>query len=229
MSTSIEFLPNDNESDYSGYNTDNSENNSISHSNNINENYNKKNLDKENKNIFRESTSNINNIKNNSDVNTTPPVPQPVPQPVPPPVPSPVQPPNDSHSIPNLETLPSRDNPVDPLTLNSDQQVLPSYFNNEPQDDYIREFENIETIKNNAKNEKQQIDNYEKYFSYIFNGFLYLFFQLPFFKSILRLSIPKLFNEEGFPNFSYHIFLAIIFSLSYYLCDNYLITFLNLQ
>ena len=125
--------------------------------------------------------------------------------------------------IETIHTLPSRDIPVNPLPLNSDQEIIPSFINQESQKDYIRDFESIEELKEKAKKEEEQLNSYEKYLTYFLVSLLYIFLQLPVVKIIFRYNLPKLFSEEGIPRFTYHILMAVILGIMFFVADTYVL------
>jgi hypothetical protein len=125
--------------------------------------------------------------------------------------------------VETIQTLPSRDIPINPLPLNSDQEVVPSFMKQESQKDYIRDFESIEELKEKAKKEEEELNTYEKYFTYFLVSLLYVFLQLPVIKIIFRYNLPKLFSEEGIPKFTYHILMALILGIMFFVIDTYVL------
>jgi hypothetical protein len=125
-----------------------------------------------------------------------------------------------------IHPLPSRDIPTHTLPIVNDAQVKPTYIKKEPTVDYIRNHDNIDTIKKKAVKEKndKNINGYEQYLSYALVAILYTLLQLPIVKKMFRNYIPGIFMPEGIPYFSYHILLAIILSAAYFIVDKYVLT-----
>ena len=131
--------------------------------------------------------------------------------------------------IETIQPLPSRDIPINPLLLSSDQEINPSFMKQESQKDYIRDFESIQELKENAKREEEERNSYEKYLTYFLVSLLYVFLQLPLIKIMFKYNLPKLFTEEGIPKFSYHILLGLILGIMFFGIDTYVLKELKLK
>lgn len=123
----------------------------------------------------------------------------------------------------NTIPLPPRDIPSNTVQhIVKDQEVKPTHIKAEPQEDYIKEYEKLEVIRNNAKKE-EQINNYDEYIPYGFAAGVYVLLQLPQVKDFIKKNIPGLFSPEGDVMMSYNVLLGIVLASSLYLANKHIL------
>ena len=121
--------------------------------------------------------------------------------------------------------LPPRHMPNDSSQhITKDEEARVNYVKKEPQDDYIKEYDNLEEIQRNAQ-KKEAINNYDEYLPYGFAAILYVLLQMPQVRDLVKKNIPGLFNSEGAPLMSYNVVLAIVFAGGLYASQKYILKF----
>ena len=119
--------------------------------------------------------------------------------------------------------LPQRDIPNNTVQhLSRDQEVRPTHIKAEPQEDYIKEYENLEEIRKKAVKE-EQVNTYDEYVPYGFAAGLYVMLQLPQVRSINKKNVPGLFTSEGDALLSYNILLGVVLASSLYVVNKHVL------
>lgn len=120
----------------------------------------------------------------------------------------------------NLTTLPSRDIPMDTTQITNDNTVRPNYVPEPKKVDYIQQEDNLQSILEKTQKMQKEKDKMDDLFDEmqtpLFATLLFFFFQLPFFKKLLRKNLSSMFNKDGTDNFSSYILKSSIFGFMFY-------------
>jgi len=120
----------------------------------------------------------------------------------------------------NLTKLPSRDIPMDTTRITTDNTVRPNYVPEPTNVDYIQQEDNLQTIlesKQKAQKHNDRMnDLYDEVQTPLFVTLLFFFFQLPFFKKLLRKNLSSMFNKDGTDNFSSYILKSTLFGFMFF-------------
>jgi hypothetical protein len=115
--------------------------------------------------------------------------------------------------------LPSKDIPLQTLSMQQDYQTKPDYVPTSDTNDYIGNILNKEKIILEQKQKQNQTDNLEYIYQSlqipILIGIMYFLFQLPFIRKNLLTFLPNLFNKDGNPKLSGYIFNSLVFASLY--------------
>lgn len=114
--------------------------------------------------------------------------------------------------------LPSRDIPINTISLQSDRQIQPDFIP-EKENDYIGDILNKEKIISEQQKKENTSDNLEYIFQMIqmplLIGILYFIFQLPYTRQTIFSLFPTLYNKDGSQKLSGFIFNSVLFSCLY--------------
>ena len=114
--------------------------------------------------------------------------------------------------------LPSRDIPINTISLQSDRQIQPDFIP-EQENDYIGDILNKEKIISEQQKKENTSDNLEYIFQMIqmplLIGILYFIFQLPYTRQTIFSLFPTLYNKDGSQKLSGFIFNSVLFSCLY--------------
>lgn len=123
--------------------------------------------------------------------------------------------------------LPSRDIPSNNEHLVKDPEIKPNYIPPPQEEDYIKNYENNESIIMENKKKQEKKDNmevlYEEFQLPILLAIIYFLFQLPVIKKNLYKFIPMLFDSDGNHNIYGYLFTSVMFALSYYVLNKFVI------
>jgi hypothetical protein len=115
--------------------------------------------------------------------------------------------------------LPSKDIPLQTLSMQQDYQTKPDYVPTSDINDYIGNILNKEKIILEQKQKQNQTDNLEYIYQSlqipVLIGIMYFLFQLPFIRKNLLTFLPNLFNKDGNPKLSGYIFNSLVFASLY--------------
>jgi hypothetical protein len=115
--------------------------------------------------------------------------------------------------------LPSKDIPLQTLSMQQDYQTKPDYVPTSDTNDYIGNILNKEKIILEQKQKQNQTDNLEYIYQSlqipVLIGIMYFLFQLPFIRKNLLTFLPNLFNKDGNPKLSGYIFNSLVFASLY--------------
>ena len=124
---------------------------------------------------------------------------------------------NDARNDTSLHT---RDIQPNMNQFSHDQQIRPNYVPESHVQDYIHEEESVADLIRRQQQETKQKSRleflYEEAQTPILIMLLYFFFQLPFFKNVLKNKIPSLFLKDGNYTFGGYLLHTLIFGVSYY-------------
>ena len=126
-------------------------------------------------------------------------------------------------SLSGSTELPSRDIPTNTNNVCIDPEIVPNYVPpaRQNQSDYIKNYEQSDTIINNYSNQKNTSNSIDRLYDELHKplllAVLYFFFQLPFFKNTLNTYIPILFSNDGNYNINGHLFTSLLFGTSFYM------------
>jgi hypothetical protein len=120
----------------------------------------------------------------------------------------------------NLTKLPSRDIPMDTTRITTDNTVRPNYVPEPTNVDYIQQEDNLLSILESKQKMQKHNDRmnvlYDEVQTPLFVTLLFFFFQLPFFKKLLRKNLSSLFNKDGTDNFNSYILKSTLFGIMFY-------------
>jgi hypothetical protein len=114
--------------------------------------------------------------------------------------------------------LPSRDIPINTISLQNDRQIQPDFIPDR-ENDYIGDILNKEKIISEQQKKENTSDNLEYIFQMIqmplLIGILYFIFQLPYTRQTIFSLFPSLYNKDGSQKLSGFIFNSVLFSCLY--------------
>ncbi len=120
----------------------------------------------------------------------------------------------------NDTTLHARDIQPNMDQFSHDEQTRPNYIPDNHIQDYIHEEETVADLIRKQQQDSIQKSRleliYEELQTPILIMLLYFFFQLPFFKNILRSKIPSLFLKDGNYTFGGYFLHTITFGITYF-------------
>ena len=124
-------------------------------------------------------------------------------------------------NLAGVTTMPSRDIPMDPVTINNDQQIKPNFIP-EPQNvDYITNSETKEDLISQNIKKQSSLDSLDSFYNEfqlpLLISVLYFLFQLPIFRKTLKKALPVLFSNDSNPNLYGYLFNSILFAVIFYL------------
>ena len=121
-----------------------------------------------------------------------------------------------------MTSLPSRDIPMQPNNISSDEQIKPNFIpevNN--MNDYINNNETPENLileNNKIENSYNNLEIlYKELQLPLLVTILYFLFQLPVFKKLIKQLLPVLFSNDGNTNLYGNLFYSIFFSSTFYI------------
>ncbi len=121
----------------------------------------------------------------------------------------------------NLTKLPSRDIPMDTTRITTDNTVRPNYVPEPSKVDYIQQEDNLQSLLESKQKEQKHNDRMDVLYDEVQTPlfvtlFIFSFFQLPFFKKLLRKNLSSMFNKDGTDNFSSYILKSSLFGFMFY-------------
>lgn len=127
-------------------------------------------------------------------------------------------------SATGMTNLPSRDIPMNTMSMMSDPQVKPNYVPEHPPkeqfEDYINEHEKevmSEDSYNRQINREDSMENIYKMIQIpLLVSILYFAFQLPIFRKYVLKYIPSVFNSDGNYNIKGLVLVSSLFGASYF-------------
>tara|TARA_Y100000748_G_scaffold292345_1_gene280728 strand:- start:201 stop:863 length:663 start_codon:yes stop_codon:yes gene_type:complete len=124
-------------------------------------------------------------------------------------------------NLAGVTTMPSRDIPMDPVTINNDQQIKPNFIP-EPQNvDYITNSETKEDLISQNIKKQSSLDSLDSFYNEfqlpLLISVLYFLFQLPIFRKTLKKALPVLFSNDANLNLYGYFFNSILFAVIFYL------------
>jgi len=126
-------------------------------------------------------------------------------------------------SASGMTNLPSRDIPINTMSMMNDAQINPNYVpqnHRMNEEDYISQHEEEEMNEVRYSNHVNRTDSMENIYKLIqvplLVGVLYFAFQLPVFRKYMLKYIPSVFNGDGNYNISGLVFVSALFGLGYF-------------
>lgn len=117
--------------------------------------------------------------------------------------------------------LPSRDIPIEPIKVATDNQIQPNYIPPpQVEENYIKNYETPQQVIEENNKKTIAANFYDSLFNEmklpIVIALLYFLFQLPVVKKHSKKFFPYLFKDDGNPNLYGYIFNSIMFSSAVY-------------
>ena len=117
--------------------------------------------------------------------------------------------------------LPSRDIPINPTSVNNDNQIKPNFIP-EPQNiDYITNSQTPEDLISQNNKKQNSLDSLDAFYNEfqlpLLVSVLYFLFQLPIFRKTLKKTLPSLFGNDANPNFYGYLFNSLLFASIFYI------------
>ena len=133
-----------------------------------------------------------------------------------------------------MTALPTRDMPLNSLSIQHDDQIKPNYIpqsrsgnggNNNgtsaSDDDYIKRYESSDDVQNNNRRSQNRMDSLEVIYTEfqmpILLGVLYFIFQMPVLRTHMLNFIPALFNKDANLNLVGLVAMSSAYAIAYYI------------
>lgn len=128
-----------------------------------------------------------------------------------------------------MTALPTRDMPLNSLSMQHDEQIKPNYIpqsnggnggNGGPADDYIKRYESSDDVRTNNRRSQNRMDSLEAIYTEfqmpILLGVLYFIFQMPVLRMHMLNFIPALFNKDANLNLIGLVAMSSAYAIAYY-------------
>ena len=125
-----------------------------------------------------------------------------------------------------MTALPTRDMPLNSLSMQHDEQIKPNYIpqsnggNGGPADDYIKRYETSDDVRTNNRRSQNRMDSLEAIYTEfqmpILLGVLYFIFQMPVLRTHMLNFIPALFNKDANLNLIGLVAMSSAYAIAYY-------------
>lgn len=126
-----------------------------------------------------------------------------------------------------MTALPTRDMPLNSLSMQHDEQIKPNYIPQshskaagDDSDDYIKRYETSDDVRTNNRRSQNRMDSLEAIYTEfqmpILLGVLYFIFQMPVLRMHMLNFIPALFNKDANLNLIGLVAMSSAYAIAYY-------------
>tara|TARA_Y100000385_G_scaffold259214_1_gene287828 strand:- start:118 stop:786 length:669 start_codon:yes stop_codon:yes gene_type:complete len=123
--------------------------------------------------------------------------------------------------------LPSRDIPINPTSVNNDNQIKPNFIPESQNNDFITNSITQQDLISQNNKKQISLDSIDIFYNEfqlpLLVSVLYFLFQLPIFRRTLKKTFPSLFGNDANPNFYGYLFNSALFACIFYI----LVKFVN--
>ena len=127
-----------------------------------------------------------------------------------------------------MTALPTRDMPLNSLSMQHDEQIKPNYVPQshskaagDDSDDYIKRYESSDDVRTNNRRSQNRMDSLEVIYTEfqmpILLGVLYFIFQMPVLRTHMLNFIPALFNKDANLNLVGLVAMSSAYAIAYYI------------
>ena len=124
-------------------------------------------------------------------------------------------------TIAGATNLPSRDIPINPTSVNNDNQIKPNFIPEPEISDYINNSQTPEDLVMQNNKKQNSLDSLDVFYNEfqlpLLVSILYFLFQLPIFRKIIKKTLPSLFNNDLNPNLYGYLFNSVLFASIFYI------------